>query len=411
MRPMTKPIVALTRCSHASSDEAVAEAVRATIELAGGIPEKVRRARKILIKPNYVGANSKPSDDAVKRFKGRLVSCAEPCVTRAVVAAVRAANPGAEILVAEGVDARAPRTAEDVFGWMEAPRLVGEYGVKLLNANDAPVTPVPVPGGGLIHKIVYLNEQLADVDAVVSVGKLKAHGTAGVTMSIKNMFGVLPRSYYGSTHRNFMHTNYFRLMRIIVDIATTLRPDLAVVDGLVGSDYGMDHEPREMNVLLAGHDPVATDAVGASVMGFDPETDFPNEPFVVSENHLRLAASVGIGTLDLAGTEVRGASIEQVRPAKHFSIQTEMKVTTEQAVGARQAAIEQARVFRTRRPELLEQYAGQYVFLRDGEVQWSAPTLAEAADRAIRHLPNSEYGLAIQVLPEGEEVEKAAAYA
>src|SRR5918994_1581453 len=92
----------------------------------------------------------------------------------------------------------------------------------------------------------------AEADAVVSIAKLKAHGTAGVTMSVKNMFGCLPRTYYGSTHRNFMHTNYFRLMRVIVDIATTLKPDLAVVDGLGASDHGMDHEPIETNVLLAG---------------------------------------------------------------------------------------------------------------------------------------------------------------
>lgn len=138
---MTKPIVALTRCSHNSSDEAVAEAVRATIDLAGGVPERVRRARKVLVKPNYVGANSKPSDDAIKRFKGRLVSCSEPCINRAVVAAVRAANPGAEIVFAEGIDARAPRTAHDVFRAMDALRLVDEYGVKLLNANEGDGSP------------------------------------------------------------------------------------------------------------------------------------------------------------------------------------------------------------------------------------------------------------------------------
>jgi uncharacterized protein (DUF362 family) len=405
------PMVALTRCQHSAPDAEIEAAVRETIELAGGVPERVRRARKILIKPNFVGANSKPSDEAIKRYQGRLVSCSEPCVMHAVVAVVRAANPSAEIVVAEGIDARAPRTAEDVFGWMDARRLVEELGVKLVNANDAPVVPVPVPGGGLIHRAVYLNEQVADVDAVVSVAKLKAHGTAGVTMSVKNMFGILPRSYYGSTHRNFMHTNYFRLIRVIVDIATTLRPDLAVVDGLVASDYGMDHEPRAMNVLLAGHDPVATDAVGAAVMGFDPETDFPNEPFLVSENHLRLAAKAGVGTLCLAETELRGLSLAEARATRRFSIQTEMKVTTEQAVAARKVAIEQAAVFRARRGELLERYAGQYVYLREGEVEWSAPTLAEAADRAIRQLPAGEYGLAIQVLPEDEEIERTTAYA
>jgi hypothetical protein len=199
-------------------------------------------------------------------------------------------------------------------------------------------------------------------------------------------------------------------MRVVVDAATTLRPDLAVVDGLVASDYGMDHEPRPMNLLLAGHDPVATDAVGAACMGFDPHADFPVEPFLVSENHLRLAAGVGVGTLDYPNTEVRGARVSEVVPERRFSIQTEMKVTTEQAIGARRAAIEQAAVFRARRPELLERYAGRYIFLRNGTVEWSAGSLAEAADRAVRHLPAGEYGLAIQVLAEDEEVERAAAY-
>src|SRR5581483_8408905 len=143
--------------------------LRATVELAGGVPEKVRRARKILVKPNYVGANSKPSDDAIKRHKGRLVSCSEPIVNRAVVQIVREANPGAEILVAEGVDARPPRTARDVFRAMDALRLVGDFGVKLVDANDGEIVPVPVPGGGLIHRMVFLNREVAEVDAVVSV--------------------------------------------------------------------------------------------------------------------------------------------------------------------------------------------------------------------------------------------------
>lgn len=405
---MPKPVVALSRCPFDGSADEVEEAVRATVSMAGGVPAKVARARKILIKPNYVGANSKPSDEAIRRHGGRFVSCTEPSVTRAVVRLVREANPDADVVLAEGVDARAPRTAQDVFRAMDALRLVDEFGVRLVDANDGEIVPVAVPGGGLLHRAVFLHREVADVDAVVSVAKLKAHGTAGVTMSVKNMFGILPFHRYGSTFRNFMHTNYYRLMRIVVDTATTLRPDLAVVDGLVGSDHGMDHEPVEMNVLLAGHDPVATDATGAAVMGFDPHADFPTEPFVVSENHLRLAAKAGVGVLDLPGTEVRGVPIAEV--ARRFSIQTEMKVTTEQAVGARAAAIAQAAVFRSHRDELLRAYAGQYVFLRNGKVEWSTPTLAEAADRAVRHLPRGEYGLAIQVLPEAEEIERVSAY-
>jgi uncharacterized protein (DUF362 family) len=83
------PAVAISRCHFESSDAEVEAAVRETVALAGGIPERVRSARKILVKPNFVGANGKPSDDAIKRHKGRMVSCSEPAVARAVVALVR----------------------------------------------------------------------------------------------------------------------------------------------------------------------------------------------------------------------------------------------------------------------------------------------------------------------------------
>ena len=144
---MARPIVGLTRCAHGSSDRQVDEAVRATVALVGGVPDKVAKARKILIKPNYVGANSKPSDEEIKRHGGRFVSCAEPTVTRAVVALVREANPTAEIVFAEGVDAPPGRTATDVFRAMDALRLVDEFGVRLVNANEGAIRPVPVPGG------------------------------------------------------------------------------------------------------------------------------------------------------------------------------------------------------------------------------------------------------------------------
>ncbi len=405
---MAKPVVALTRCAYSLPNQEVEARVRETVGLAGGVPEKVRQAKKILIKPNFVGANTRPTKAAIKTLHGRVMSCTDPAVTHAVVGLVRAANPGADIVVAEGVDGGPGQTDQSVFEWMDAPRLVDDYGVRLLNANQGEIGPVPVPGGGLLHKAVFINRELADVDAVVSVAKLKAHGTAGVTMSLKNMFGLLPFHRYGSHSRNYMHTNYYRLMRIIVDIATTLPPALAVIDGMIASDHGMDDDAVEMNVLLAGHDPVATDAVGAAVMGFDPHAEFPRSPFVVSENHLRLASKVGLGTLDYPNTEVRGVPVSEV--AGRFSVVTEERVTTQQAVAARAAAIAQAEVYRARRNELVEQYAGQYIYLRDGDVLWSERDLAAAADRAIAYLPRGEYGLAIQVLPEAEEVELAGAY-
>ena len=132
---MPKPVVAIGRCELGSSDAEVEAAVRETVRLAGGVPERVRRARKILVKPNFVGANGKPSDDAVKRYKGRMVSCSEPAVARAVVALLREANPSAEIVFAESIDVSGARTTEDVFRVMGALPLFEDFCVRLVDAN------------------------------------------------------------------------------------------------------------------------------------------------------------------------------------------------------------------------------------------------------------------------------------
>ena len=90
----------------------------------------------------------------------------------------------------------------------------------------------------------------------------------------------------------------------IADLASVLTPKLAVVDGLGGCEgHETSGKSVEMNLIIAGKDPVAVDAVGAAVMGVDP----------TSIRHLRFAEENGLGTCDLTRIEVLGKSIELVR--------------------------------------------------------------------------------------------------
>jgi hypothetical protein len=67
-------------------------------------------------------------------------------------------------------------------------------------------------------------------------------------------------------------------------------------------------------VLIAGLNPVSTDAVGAAVMGYaDPRASRGTKPFQMCENHLLLAERAGIGTADLAQIDLRGVSISKAR--------------------------------------------------------------------------------------------------
>ena len=72
---------------------------------------------------------------------------------------------------------------------------------------------LPVPGGGLMFSSFDFNHSYEETDVLVSLAKLKNHLTAGVTLSMKNLFGLPPNTLYGvqagsedaTMHRAPMH--------------------------------------------------------------------------------------------------------------------------------------------------------------------------------------------------------------
>jgi uncharacterized protein (DUF362 family) len=108
------------------------------------------------------------------------------------------------------------------------------------------------------------------VDFVVSMPKLKTHHWAGVTLSMKNMFGIVPGACYGWP-KNVLH--WAGIDRAILDINAAARPDFAIVDGIVGMEGNgpTQGKPKTSGVLVFGSDPVAVDATCCRVMGLRPE--------------------------------------------------------------------------------------------------------------------------------------------
>jgi uncharacterized protein (DUF362 family) len=109
-----------------------------------------------------------------------------------------------------------------------------------------------------------------DADVVVSMPKLKTHHWAGMTCSLKNLFGVVPGAVYGWP-KNLLH--WRGVENAIVDLAATIRPGLVIVDGIVGmeGDGPIMGTPRPVGCVVMGADPVAVDATCARVMGLRPE--------------------------------------------------------------------------------------------------------------------------------------------
>jgi len=169
--------------------------------------------------------------------------------------------------------------------------------VKLVDLNkDAFVTVNPPEPLSLTRVRVA---KTAMETTIISVPKLKIHGSATVTLSLKNMMGAL-------ASKGIMHNG--RLSRNIADLASILTPHVAVIDGIIaGEGHETRGSPVAMNLVIAGTDPVATDAVGAAVMGVPPK----------SVRHLRFAEDKGLGTCDLKKITVLGEPIEAVKRRFH----------------------------------------------------------------------------------------------
>ena len=142
---------------------------------------------------------------------------------------------------------------------------------------------------------------LRKVDWIVSVAKMKTHHWAGVTLSMKNLFGVMPGIYYGFP-KNLFH--FEGIDKSILDITATVRPHFAIVDGIVGmeGDGPIMGEPRKAGVLVMGRSLPAVDSTSARIMGIDP--------FKVP--HI-LAAGKLLGPISKSDIQQRGEAIASVR--------------------------------------------------------------------------------------------------
>jgi hypothetical protein len=206
---------------------------------------------------------------------------------------------------------------------------------------------------------------LRGFDAFVSVAKMKSHKFMGLTLCLKNLFGIPPIPPHGRARNYFHHP--IRLPRVLADLGRLIAPCLNVVDALVaqsGREWG--GEGRVTDTLVAGDHPVATDACAAALMGTDPALDWPEPPFRRERNHVAAAAAAGFGTADL-----REIDFESEVPSPIGSFDSEPCAEPERIAAILRTACVQALHYRAERGAFLRRYAGLFIALQDGEVVWS----------------------------------------
>lgn len=207
---------------------------------------------------------------------------------------------------------------------------------------------VKVPWGGYMFPAYTLNHSFVDCDAYVSMSKLKHHWLAGVTMSLKNNFGITPCSLYGGDcgasgnedprmeRGQVCHSGSvkppagvaqelrpdsprdpgYRIPRITADLVGCRPIDLSIVDGIESIRGGEGVWNPGVSIikpglLLVGRNPVCVDAVSMAVMGYDPQAQRGENPFLRGDNTLKLAEGAGIGTADLSRIEVAGLTVKE----------------------------------------------------------------------------------------------------
>jgi uncharacterized protein (DUF362 family) len=316
--PVPRPQVAIARC--ASYDRNLVEQqVRTLIEDLGGLQDVIKPGGSVAIKVNLTGGTS------VQPPPGRSLTEAyatHPEVVRALGMVLRQAGAGQLYIVeAWGMD------AFTVYGYEPVAQ---ELGAELVDLNvEAPFSDffvMPVGAGAFVYDSFPLNRTLERVDTFISVAKMKCHYNAGVTLSLKNQIGCTPERFYhveGSlTPRAAMHgsaeESVTRVPGVIVDINRANPIDFALIDGIMTVEGGegpwiASVAPVSPGLLVAGKNPVCTDAVATAVMSFDPTTEWPTTPFLHGHNHLTLARAMGLGTNVLDEIEVRGVPIAEAR--------------------------------------------------------------------------------------------------
>ncbi len=344
-------------CSHQASGEEIYERLKSITAPLDRSWARIEKARKVGIK-----FNMQMRTEAVRRIGGRRQELVDEDVVRASLRLLQE-RTDAELFVID--TSMVPAGQRPGHDFNMAP-IFEEFGIPYVEAGDPPFERYKVPGGGTMFSEYQLSAALGEADAFVSIAKMKNHGFMGITLCLKNLFGLPPIPPHGRVRTYFHHV--IRLSYVLPDLGLITQPCLNIIDGLTGQarrEWG--GEGRICDVLIAGDHVIATDACGMHLMGTDPHLDWPHPPFRRDRSPIAVAAEHGFGTANLEEIDFDMGGLQP--PLAEFD--SEELVPGERVKSLRRSACEQALFYREHRQRLCDQYAGSYIFLQDGNVVWS----------------------------------------
>lgn len=281
--------VCLVRCQTYDLSR-IDAAVEKALELIGGIESYVKPGDRVLLKINLLTGDV--PEKAVTTH---------PAIVRAMIRQVKEAGGVPQVGDCSGYEG-----APSYKRYITACRNTGI--MKVCEEEKADVLHLSAESievknpDGRLYKSFILSKQVQETDVLISLPKLKTHGLTLFTGGVKNSFGCVTGLNKAKMHLRAQDPETFSQM--LVDLLGTVRPDLTVMDAVVGMEGNgpSNGTPRQVNAILASKDPVALDAVACKMVGIDP--------FIVPST--RLAHEQGLGTGDISRIDVLGEDLNDM---------------------------------------------------------------------------------------------------
>lgn len=259
----------------------------------GGVKNLIGPGQTIFIKPNLI-APASPENHWTT----------DPRVIEALIGYLKEAIENITIWIGEG-SCGMRGEARRAFNETKVKDAAERAGVdKIIYVDETRQVPVKLPHAKYFYEF-NLPAEIFDCDVYLTVPKMKQHAFAQATLALKNGYGLLDFRDTNRSHRE-------DLCQKVVDINLARKPDFCVVDAIVGracdhmAPCSLQEEHKiEFNSLILGKDPVAVDAVGEYIMGWDR----PDEEVRVT----RLAQHAGLGEGNLNKIKVKGTDPKSIR--------------------------------------------------------------------------------------------------
>jgi len=251
-----------------------AELVRKAIKALGGMGKFVKKGNRVLIKPNI--AFARPPEGAATTNPEVVAELVRLCF-----------EAGAKEVIVLDYTLDPARITYEMSGIAKAAEA---RGARMVYVSPRDFVPIEVPKGKILSAYdVRVLKQVLDADVFINVPIAKTHGSARLTLGMKNLMGIIQDR--GSWHRSG------DLHQCIADFVTAVKPHLTVIDAIRILASGGPKGPgrvEQKDTIIASTDIVAADAYATTLFGLNPN-DAP---------HIIKAAELGVGVADLKKVKI-----------------------------------------------------------------------------------------------------------